>query len=118
MRAITTMDMGLRLMMSAVMLVGLGRGIQAASALDSSEAKAVRARAILQGPGGIEGVVTFRQPPCPGCPTPAAVAEAQAFQHFPEPTVKVVARVHGPVNVLQPGPHGFHIHENGICEAA
>jgi Cu-Zn family superoxide dismutase len=80
----------------------------------------VRAKAVIQGPGGIEGVVTFRQRACPGCPTPGAAAPATdpAFRDFPEPTVEVIARISGPASALAPGAHGMHIHEYGICDAA
>jgi len=72
----------------------------------------VFARAIVSGPGGIEGIIEFSQPPCPGCPTPGLVAPATdpGFENFPEPTVDVRARITG----LTPGAHGLHIHENAI----
>ena len=87
---------------------------------DGRSNKPIRARAIVQGPGGIEGEVIFRQPACSGCPTPGLTAPATdpGFEDFPEPTVNVHARISGPPDVLTPGAHGIHIHENGICEPA
>lgn len=98
-------------------LVAFGGGGFAAFADDDGEnAGTLRARAVVSGPGGIEGVVTFRQQPCPGCPTPAPDADASQFKDFPEPTVEVVARISGPRTVLAPGAHGMHIHEVAVCE--
>ncbi len=85
---------------------------------DDKKSKPVRARAIVRGRGGaIEGVVTFTQPPCPGCPTPGITAPATdpRFRNFPEPTVEIVARISGSPEVLTPGAHGMHIHENAVC---
>jgi Cu/Zn superoxide dismutase len=82
--------------------------------------RAVQARAVVRGPGGIEGVVTFRQLPCPGCPTPGLDAPPTdpRFANFPEPTVEVIARISGPPAALTPGAHGIHVHENGVCTEA
>jgi len=76
----------------------------------------VFARAIVSGPGGVEGIVEFSQPPCPGCPTPGSTAPATdpRFENFPEPTVDVRARITG----LTPGAHGMHVHENAVCDPA
>lgn len=64
------------------------------------DANVIKARAVLEGaPGsGISGTVEFTQAP--------------ADADFPLPGVWVVARAEG----LTPGLHGFHIHENGVCE--
>jgi len=80
----------------------------------------VRARAIIEGPGGIQGVVTFKQQRCPGCPTPglAAPPTDPGFRNFPEPSVEVVARISGPLGALTPGAHGMHLHQTGVCNAA
>lgn len=85
---------------------------------DGGGRRPLRARAIVRGPGGIEGLVIFSQPRCPGCPTPAPDAPAQDFRNFPEPTVEIVAQINGPVAALAPGAHGMHIHETGICDPA
>jgi superoxide dismutase, Cu-Zn family len=70
----------------------------------SAQSNVIRAIAIVQGfPGsGIEGTVTFIQSP--------------ADHNLPIPTVELIARIWGPPETLTPGLHGFHIHENGICE--
>jgi Cu-Zn family superoxide dismutase len=80
----------------------------------------VRARALIHGPGGISGVVTFKQKACAGCPTPGATAPATdpGFRRFPEPTVEVSARISAHPGVLTAGAHGMHIHEFGACDAA
>lgn len=80
----------------------------------------VRARAVVEGPGGIQGVVVFKQPRCAGCPTPGLTAAPTdpGFRNFPEPTVEVVARISGPVGTLTPGAHGMHLHQTGVCHAA
>jgi superoxide dismutase, Cu-Zn family len=101
----------------AVLLV---TGTVSALAEKADHDRVVRAKAIIQGPGGIEGVVIFRQRPCPGCPTPRLEAPATdpAFRAFPEPSVDVIARISGPTSALAPGAHGMHIHEFGVCDAA
>jgi Cu-Zn family superoxide dismutase len=83
------------------------------------DTRPLRAHGIIKGPGGIEGIITFKQPACAGCPTPGLDAPAtdQGFRHFPQPTVEVTVRVSGPAAVLQPGAHGMHLHEFGVCEA-
>lgn len=87
---------------------------------ENKQSNPVLARAFVHGaPGsGIAGVVTFRQPQCPGCPTPGPTAPPTdpGFRNFPEPTVEIVARINGPNGVLTPGAHGMHIHEVGRCE--
>lgn len=108
-------------LVGSVWLLGTVRAVNAGgNRLGNADnrAKPLRARAIVHGPGGIEGVVTFKQPPCPGCPTPGLAASANdpGFRNFPEPTVEVVARISGPPEVLGPGAHGMHIHEFGRCE--
>jgi superoxide dismutase, Cu-Zn family len=72
--------------------------------LASAQQNVIRAIAIVHGaPGsGIEGTVTFIQSP--------------ADHNLPIPTVEVIARIWGSPETLTPGLHGFHIHENGICE--
>lgn len=98
-------------------LIAFGAGSFSALADDDEGGRdEVRARAIVRGPGGIEGIVTFTQRPCPGCPTPAPGADASQFRDFPEPTVDVVARISGPPSVLLPGAHGMHIHEQASCD--
>jgi Cu/Zn superoxide dismutase len=103
------------LLVATVVAFGAG-GLFAAGARDDDERDGPSARAVVRGPGGIEGIVRFRQEPCPGCPTPgpAAPATDRGFRNFPQPEVKVTARVKG----LSPGAHGLHIHENGVCNAA
>ncbi len=61
-------------------------------------AEMVRTRATIAGPpgSGIEGEVTL----------------TESSGNFPEPGVRVEARITGPAAGLAPGPHGFHIHEN------
>ncbi len=102
--------------LTAVIAVAL-----AGPAWGNGDRRPVRAHAIVRGaPGsGIEGVVTFKQPPCPGCPTPGLTAPAAdpGFRNFPEPTVEVVARIGGPRTVLTPGAHGMHIHETARCDS-
>ena len=67
---------------------------------DSHGPDVIRARAILFDDLGNEsGVVDFTQSP--------------ADENLPEPTVDVVARVKS--ELLTPGDHGMHIHENGTC---
>jgi superoxide dismutase, Cu-Zn family len=79
----------------------------------------LRARAIVSGPGGIEGVVIFTQRSCAGCPPlPTAPATDKGFRNFPEPTVDIVASITGPPGVLTPGAHGMHIHEAAVCDEA
>jgi Cu-Zn family superoxide dismutase len=76
-----------------------------------------RAFAVVNGPGGIQGIVIFKQRACAGCPTlEGAAATDPAFRAFPEPSVEVVARISGPVSALAPGAHGMHLHEIGKCE--
>jgi superoxide dismutase, Cu-Zn family len=58
----------------------------------------IRARAILLGPAGIQGVVYFTESP--------------VDKYSPVSVVSVVAHVTG----LTPGLHGFHVHENGVCD--
>lgn len=77
----------------------------------------VKAKAIISGPGGIQGEVVFLQGPCPGCPVPAPGAPTEHFRNFPEPGVLIVATINGPTSALAPGAHGVHIHEVGLCEA-
>jgi len=102
-----------------LMLPALLAAVLAGHAHAQDGSRPLRAHAIITGPGGIEGVVTFRQPACAGCPTPGLDAPASdpAFRDFPQPTVEVTVRVSGPTAVLQPGAHGMHIHETGACEA-
>lgn len=87
---------------------------------ENKQSNPVLARAFVHGApsSGIAGVVTFRQPQCPGCPTPGPTAPPTdpGFRNFPEPTVEIVARINGPNGVLTPGAHGMHIHEVGRCE--
>lgn len=70
----------------------------------SPQPNVIRAIAIVQGPPGsdIQGTVTFIQSP--------------ADHNLPVPTVEVIARIWGSPQTLTPGLHGFHIHENGVCE--
>jgi Cu/Zn superoxide dismutase len=79
---------------------------------DDHDRSSPTAFAIVRGPGGIEGIVRFRQEPCPGCPAPDPAGGAREYKNFPTPEVRVFARVRG----LPPGAHGFHIHENGSCD--
>lgn len=58
-------------------------------------AEVLRARARITGPG-IKGDVTL----------------VELKGNLPEPGVEIEARITGQVDVLTPGPHGFHIHEN------
>ena len=67
-------------------------------AIVSAEPDVIRARAIVEGPTGVGGVVYFTESPLD--------------KFGPVSEVKVLARIEG----LPPGAHGFHIHENGICE--
>lgn len=93
-------------------------GVALAGDAWAKDDKSERAHAVITGPGGIKGLVTFKQRPCPGCPTPGLSAPASdpGFRNFPEPTVDVVARISGPPNVLTPGAHGMHIHEIAACD--
>jgi Cu/Zn superoxide dismutase len=102
------------LLLATVVAFGAG-GFFAAAARDD-ERNGPSAHAVVRGPGGVEGVVRFKQEPCPGCPTPGATAPAtdSGFRNFPEPDVRVTARIRG----LTPGAHGLHIHENGVCNPA
>jgi len=58
-------------------------------------AEVLRARATIMGPG-IKGDVTL----------------VELKGNLPEPGVEIEARITGQVDILTPGPHGFHIHEN------
>lgn len=80
-------------------LLVFGAGAIGAVGGPGGGANAIRATASLQGaPGsGISGEVRFTQAP----------ADADA----PVPGVWIVARVEG----IQPGRHGFHIHEIAAC---
>jgi Cu-Zn family superoxide dismutase len=108
------------LLLCPLLLIANASGAVEPEHREQDRGTAVRARAIVRGaPGsGIEGVVTFKQPGCPGCPTPGLSAPAQSadFQDFPEPTVAVRAKIRGPVSALTPGAHGVHIHETGRCD--
>jgi Cu-Zn family superoxide dismutase len=79
-------------------LVAFGANGVVALGDSSSSPNVIRASATVVGPAGVSGDVRFTQAP--------------ADDNFPEPGVWVVARVKG----LTPGLHGFHIHENGVCE--
>lgn len=103
---------------AALLLVTATAGVLAEG---SDHRRVLRAHAVIQGAGGsIQGIVTFKQQPCPGCPTPGLDAPAthHGFRGFPEPSVDVVARISGPPGVLAPGAHGMHIHQYGVCDAA
>jgi superoxide dismutase, Cu-Zn family len=67
-----------------------------------SDPNVIRASATISGPpgSGISGEVVFTQ--------------AAADKDAPVPGVWVVANVQG----ITPGLHGFHIHENGVCDPA
>lgn len=106
----------LALLLGTVVAFGSGGYLAFAGDSDRERGRALHARALVSGPGGIQGVVRFTQRPCPGCPTPAAGAPLSYYRNFPEPTVEVVARISGPPGALQPGAHGMHIHEAGACE--
>jgi Cu/Zn superoxide dismutase len=113
MRRSTKLNIGL--LLGTVVAFGSGGFLAFAGGDKGDSGHGVFARAIVSGPGGIEGTVEFSQPPCPGCPTPglAAPATDTGFEDFPEPTVEVRARITG----LAPGAHGFHIHETASCVA-
>lgn len=108
MRRSTRLNIGL--LFGTIVVFGSGGFLAVAG---DEQRHSVFARAIVTGPGGIEGAVEFSQPPCPGCPTPGleAAATDERFEDFPEPTVEVRARISG----LTAGAHGFHIHETGTC---
>ena len=107
----TKLNVGL--LIGTILVFGSGAFAAFADDDDHDARHSVFARAVVTGPGGVEGVVEFSQQPCPGCPTPglAAPATDPGFEDFPEPTVEVRARITG----LSPGAHGFHIHEIGAC---
>lgn len=109
MRRVTKLNVGLFL--GTLIVFGSGAFV-AAGGDDDDHGKGpwLRAEAIVTGPGGVQGVVTFRQQECDGCPVAVDVDD---FRDFPEPTVEVSAKVDG----LTPGAHGMHIHETGSCEA-
>lgn len=112
MRRLTKLNVGLFL--ATLIVFGSGAVVATGGGGDEDKAKSVRARAVLTGPGGVEGLVTFRQERCPGCPTPAGPPfETSDFNNFPEPEVEISAKVDG----LTAGPHGMHIHEVGLCDA-
>ena len=67
---------------------------------DKPSSHRLRARAIVRGARGIEGIVFF----------------TERRGNAPEPGVDIVAIVTGPVASLRPGRHGIHIHENGTCQ--
>ena len=111
MRRVTKLNVGLFL---ATLVVFGGGALVAAGDNDRGKGPWIRAHATVTGPGGIEGVVTFRQQECDGCPTPAGPPfDTDDFRDFPEPTVELSADVSG----LTPGAHGMHIHEIATCEA-
>jgi Cu-Zn family superoxide dismutase len=98
MRRSTVLNVGL--LLGAILTFGVGSVVAFGGGDDDEDdGRVLRARAVVAGaPGsGIEGVVTFRQ---------------VEGKHEPTPAVQVDARVRG----LSPGRHGFHIHENGVCE--
>lgn len=89
----------LAVLVSGIVAVGL-----VLASLVQAESPKIRARAIVQGPGGISGVVTF----------------TEQRSRFPLPPtdgagVRVEARISGPPGALTPGRHGFHIHEVANC---
>lgn len=104
---------------AAAVLAAAAGGVCAQVQPQGFDPGVVRARAVIEGPGGIRGVVVFRQPRCIGCPSPGlgAAPTDPGFRNFPEPTVEVVARISGPANVLTPGAHGIHLHQTGVCAA-
>ena len=112
MRRITKLNVGLFL--ATLIVFGGGAIVAAGGDDDNGKGPWIRAEAVVSGPGGVQGVVTFRQQRCPGCPTPAGPPfDTDDFEDFPEPTVEVSAKISG----LTPGAHGMHIHETALCEA-
>jgi Cu-Zn family superoxide dismutase len=77
-------------------------GLRTGPSYSTSGSEVLRARVYINGLGGISGTVDFTQAP--------------VTADFPEPTVDVVARISGDPEVLNPGYHGLHIHDNGLCE--
>jgi Cu-Zn family superoxide dismutase len=100
MRRFTKLNVSL--FIGTLVVFGAGAVLALANAPNSAtpDGPALRATAELVGaPGsGISGEVRFVQ--------------TEVVENHPEPGVWVVARVEG----LTPGRHGFHIHENGVCE--
>ena len=114
MRHVTKLN--LALFVGTLIVFGAGAIVATGGDADQGNGKGpwIRAQAVVTGPGGVEGVVTFRQQRCPGCPTPAGPPfDPGDFEDFPEPTVEVSANISG----LTPGAHGMHIHETALCEA-
>ena len=64
---------------------------------DAGAGRKLEARAVVTGPSGVHGVVTFVQ--------------KRDAENQPVPGVEVTAKVRG----LSEGLHGFHIHENAVC---
>ena len=86
-------------LMAAVVGLTAALGAAVVASPGAGAGPSLRARAVLVGaPGtGISGEVRFTQ--------------KRTEENFPVPGVLVEAKVRG----LSPGPHGFHIHENGTC---
>jgi Cu-Zn family superoxide dismutase len=95
MRRSTKVNIGLLL---GTLIAFGGGGFYAFGGEGGSGGGAIRATAVVTGPGGISGEVVF--------------TEAPVDKYTPVSNVWVVARVDG----LTPGLHGFHVHENGTCE--
>jgi superoxide dismutase, Cu-Zn family len=95
MRRSTKVNIGL--LLGTVLAFG-GGGFYAFGGEGGSGGNAIRAKAVVTGPGGISGEVVFTESP--------------VDKYTPVSNVWVVARVDG----LTPGLHGFHVHENGVCE--
>lgn len=112
MRRVTKLNIGLFL--ATLTVFGGGAIVAAGGDDDQGKGPWLRAQAVVSGPGGVQGVVTFRQQECDACPTPAGPPfDPDDFEDFPEPTVEISAKISG----LTPGAHGVHIHETASCEA-
>jgi Cu-Zn family superoxide dismutase len=97
MRRSTKINIGLLL---GTLIAFGGGGFYAAAGGGGSDGgpNVIRAQALMTGPSGVEGVVYFTESP--------------VDKYGPVSEVSVVAHITG----LVPGLHGFHVHENGICE--